>query len=174
MEILQECMLLLDPKITRRMWHVPAVLIQMLLGTIALADPRSDLEAARARWQSLGATDYVFSYRDQDADVISPRCGGALIRVRVAASKTIHPVVIRGSRRCPKGTQGRFIDVHVPESMDVLFERMRKWLDNRPTRVEIEANYDPTYGIPVRWSAVKPDLSDSDEGFTVSDFRVLR
>ena len=148
------------------------VLAHLSLPTMVIADPRTDFEQARTRWESLRVIAYSFNYQDQDSDVVSPYCGGALIRVRVAPGKAIQPVVLKGARRCPKGTRGRFIDVEVPKSIDALFDRMRRWLYDPPTKVNIEVTYDSRYGIPLSWRAVKPDISDSDEGFTVTNLQL--
>lgn len=148
------------------------VLAHLSLSTMVMADPRTDFEQARARWESQRVNAYTFNYQDQDSDVVSPYCAGALIRVRVAAGKAVQPVVLKGTRRCPKGTRGKSIDVEVPKSIDALFDRIRRWLYDPPTPVNIEVTYDSRYGIPLSWKAVKPDISDSDEGFTVTDLQL--
>jgi hypothetical protein len=150
------------------------VLAHLLLSTLAIADPRTAFEQARARWRSQGVMAYSFNYQDQDSDVVAPYCAGALIRVRVAPGKAIEPVVVKGARHCPKGTRGRSIDVEVPKSIDALFDRMRRWLYDPPTKVDLEVTYDSSHGVPLRWRAVKPDISDSDEGFTVTDFQLSK
>jgi hypothetical protein len=141
---------------------------------MAIGDARLDFEQARARWLSQGIAAYSFDFQDRDDDVVSPHCGRAVIRVRVARGKIFRPVVVRGVRRCAKGTSGESIDVLVPNSMDDLFERMRRWIYEPTTKVDLEVTYDSNYGIPLRWSAAKPEISDSDEGFAVFHFRVRR
>lgn len=149
-----------------------AVLTSLLLVTIVSADEKSDYEAAIARWRSQGVTAYSFTYQDQDGDVISPYCGGALIRVSVVPGRSAQVRVIRGTSHCPTGTRGKAIDVEVPSSIDELFGRMRRWVYDPPTKVDIETTYDPKYGFPIRWIATKAEISDSDEGFAITDFKV--
>jgi hypothetical protein len=92
----------------------------------------------------------------------------------VAPGKEFQPVVVRGVRHCAKGTHGKSIDFEIPSSMDELFARIRRWIYEPPTKVDLEVTYDCCYGIPLRWSALKPEISDSDEGFVVNDFQVSR
>lgn len=155
-----------------RMHRVSSVLGYLLLSTMAVADPRNDFEQSLALWQSRGVTHYSFNYRDEDGGLISPYCGGATIRVRVASPKKLIPVVVQGVRHCAKGTSGKAIDVAVPTSIDDLFKRMRRWIYDPPTKVDLMITYDPDYGFPVRWRAVKTEISDSDEGFGISDFQI--
>lgn len=149
-----------------------SVLALLSLPTVSIADSRTDFEQAQALWQSQGVTAYSFSYQSQDSDVVSPYCAEALIRVRVAPGRAIESVVVRGVKHCPRGTRGRSIDVEVPKSIDALFDRMRRWLYDPPTKVDLEATYDSKYGVPLRWRASKPEISDGDEGFTVKDFQI--
>ena len=156
------------------------MLMRSMVGLVALllssttfsADAKIDFEAATARWRSGGFTAYSFTYQDQDVDLISPRCGGALIRVRVVPGRSVQTRVVRGTRHCPLGTRGKAIDVEVPSSIDALFDRMRRWVYDPPTKVDLEMTYDAKYGVPTRWSATKPEISDSDEGFAITDFKI--
>ena len=49
---------------------------------------------------------------------------------------------------------------------------MRRWVYDPPTKVDLEMTYDAKYGVPTRWSATKPEISDSDEGFAITDFKI--
>jgi hypothetical protein len=49
---------------------------------------------------------------------------------------------------------------------------MQRWIYDPPTKVDLEATYDPKYGLPILWRATKPEISDSDEGFAITDFKV--
>jgi hypothetical protein len=49
---------------------------------------------------------------------------------------------------------------------------MRRWVYDQSTKVELEMIYDPKYGFPTRWRATKSEITDSDEGFAVTDFEV--
>jgi hypothetical protein len=153
---------------------VVPVFVYLLLSTMAIADPRSDFEQARARWQSRGITGYSFNYQDKDSELIAPHCGGAVIRVRVGSGAVFRPIVVNGVRHCAKGASGKSIDLEVPKSIDDLFERIRRWIYDPPTRVDLEVTYDAEYGFPLRWSAVKPEISDSDEGFAITDFQITK
>jgi Family of unknown function (DUF6174) len=149
-----------------------ALFAALSLTTIVSADAKIDFEAAIARWRSQVVTAYSFTYQDQDGEVISPFCGGALIRVSVVPGKSVQARVIRGTRHCPTGIRGKAIDVEVPSSIDALFDRMRRWVYDPPTKVDLEMTYDPKYGFPTHWSATKPEITDSDEGFAITDFKV--
>lgn len=151
-----------------------ALIASLSLSTLVSADAKIDFEAAIARWRSSVVTAYSFTYQDQDGDVISPFCGGTLIRVRVVPGKSVQTYVLHGNSRCPTGAKGKAIDVEVPNSIDALFDRMRRWIYDPPTKVDLKATYDPKYGFPVRWSATKSEISDSDEGFAITDFKVDR
>ena len=155
-----------------RMHLVYSVLGCLLLSTMAVADARTDFEKSLARWRSRGVIHYSFNYRSEDGGVISPHCGGATIRMSVAPPKKPIPAVVRGVRHCAKGTSGKAIDVAVPTSIDDLFERMRRWIYDPPTKVDLEITYDPDYGFPIRWRAVKTEISDSDEGFAITYFQL--
>lgn len=124
-----------------RMHLVYSVLGYLLLSTMAVADPRNDFEQSLARWQSRDVIHYSFNYRAEDGGFISPHCGGATIRVRVASPKKLMPVVVRSVRHCAKGTSGKAIDVAVPTSIDDLFTdcgagytiHPLKWISKLPT-----------------------------------------
>ena len=148
-----------------------ALVLCLSLSTTASADAKTNFEEAWARWQSLGITRYSFIYQDEDGGLISPRCGGALIRIGVVSGKAIQPIVVQGTRHCPTGTRGKSIDVEVPNSIDTLFDRMRRWVYDPPTKVELEVTYDSEYGLPLRWRAVKSEITDSDEGFAITNFQ---
>ncbi len=149
-----------------------ALIVSLSLSTIASADAKIDFEAAAARWRSQAITAYSFTYQDQDGGVISALCGGALIRVSVDSGKSVQTRVIQGTRHCPTGTTGKAIDVEVPSSIDALFDRIRRWVYDPPTKVDLEITYNPKYGFPTRWSATKLEFADSDEGFAITDFKV--
>jgi hypothetical protein len=121
---------------------------------LAVADPRNDFEESLALWHSRDVTHYSFNYRDEDGGLVSAYCGGATIRVRVASPKKLIPVVVRGVLHCVKGTSGKAIDVAVPTSIDDLFERIRRWIYDPPTKVDLMITYDPGYGFPVRWVGI--------------------
>ena len=156
------------------MRYTVALIASLSLSTLVSADAKMDFEAAIALWRSNMVTTYSFTYQDQDGDVISPFCGGALIRVRVAPGKSVRAHVLHGNSRCPTGTAGKAIDVKVPNSIDALFDRMHRWIYDPPTKVELEATYDLKYGFPIRCSATKLEISDSDEGFAITDFKAGR
>jgi hypothetical protein len=149
-----------------------ALVASLSLSTLVSADAKFDFEAAIARWRFQVITAYDFTYQDQDGGVISALCGGALIRVSVVPGKSVQPRVIRGNTRCPTGARGKAIDVEVPSSIDALFDRMRRWVYDPPTKVDLETTYDSKYGFPTRWSATKPEITDSDEGFAITDFKI--
>jgi hypothetical protein len=127
-------------------------IICLALAAPLWADPNTDLERTLARWHSQRVTGYSFTYQDQDVDLVSPRCGGALIRIRVVPARVIPLIVVRGTSACPTGTRGKSIDVQLPASIEDLFSRIHRWAYNPPTKVEITATYDLEYGVPLRWS----------------------
>jgi hypothetical protein len=51
---------------------------------------------------------------------------------------------------------------------------MRRWLYDPPTKVELEATYDSNHGVPLRWRAVNLEVWDGNEGFTVTDFQLIK
>jgi hypothetical protein len=141
---------------------------------LAAADQAADFGAAVARWRSLGVTNYSFHYRLGGADLIAPWCSDADIEVKVESGVGGVPVVVRGNARCPAGTRGHKIGFKVPRTIDAAFDEIRRYLYNPPTPVEITVTYDAKYGVPLKYYVTKLEISDSDEGFEISGFRVKR
>jgi hypothetical protein len=139
------------------------------------ADAAADFDAAAARWKASGLRTYSFEYQYDSGDVVAPYCATATIWVRVIKGTGTEPVVVKGSRHCPVGTRGRrSIDVAIPETIDAVFDTMRRYVHNPPTPVEVKATLDSKYGFPTLYFVSKLEVSDSDEGFRISNFSVQR
>jgi hypothetical protein len=138
----------------------------------SMAGPVDDFESAVARWHAASITNYTFSYIDAGADMIAPKCAGAVIRVSVRDGLSGTPVVTKGTSHCPSGTRGRkAIQIDVPPTIEAVFATIRRYLYRPPTPAEITATYDSRYGVPLSYHAVKTEISDSDEGFVIRDFK---
>ena len=51
---------------------------------------------------------------------------------------------------------------------------MRRYIHEPPTPPRIDAMYDSDLGIPLTYHAEKLEISDNDEGFRISSFKVLK
>jgi Family of unknown function (DUF6174) len=145
------------------------------LPNLAVADPVSDFEAALVKWRAADLRSYSFIYEPGGAAVIAPRCADAKIRVVVRNGVSSPPVVARGSSRCPRGTRGeKAIGFSVPATIDAAFAQIRKYVHEPPTPARVDATYDATFGVPLTYYAEKLRISDNDEGFRISSFKVLK
>ena len=150
-------------------------LLFFVVPALCRADAGADFDAAAARWKASGLQSYSFEYQYDSGDVVVPYCATATIRVRVIKGASTEPVVVKGSRHCPVGTRGRrSIDVAIPETIDALFDTMRRYVHNPPTPVEVKATFDSKYGFPILYFVSKLEVLDSGEGFRVSHFSVQR
>jgi len=146
-----------------------------LLSFEADADDVSDFHAAQEKWNSLGAQSYSFIFHWQGAVVVAPRCAGARIRVRVKDGVPSAPVVVKGTRQCPKGTTGaRAIGLWVPRHIEDAFAEMRRYIESPPVRAKITAHYDEQTGAPLEYYVEKLDIPDNDEGFRISELRLRK
>ena len=151
----------------------PAFLIlSTLLPGISFADTATDFEAAIARWHTLHISNYSFLYEDGGDGLISPHCAGTKIRVHVRRGVTSLPVVVAGRTHCPAGTRGSRIGIQVPATIEDVFKTIQRYVYKPPTPVELTVTYDSKYGVPLSYYAAKTEISDSDEGFTISRFEV--
>lgn len=143
--------------------------------SLASADSASEFEAAREKWRYADLTSYSFIYEWGRGVVIAPRCADAKIRVVVRNGASAPPVVARGNSKCPRGTRGEnAIGFAVPATIDAAFAEMRRYIHEPPTPVRIVATYDPTSGVPLTYYAEKLEISDNDEGFRISSFKILK
>jgi hypothetical protein len=145
------------------------------LPSLAVADAASELETAHAKWRSADLKSYSFIYELSGSVVVAPRCADAKIQVVVRNGVSSPPVVAVGNRRCPRGTRGaEEIGFSVPATIDAAFAEMRIYIREPPTPARIDAEYDPTLGFPLTYYAEKLEISDNDEGFRISSFKVLK
>lgn len=145
------------------------------LPIMALADPISEFDAALTKWQSAKINSYSFVYEYDGGVFIAPKCAGTRIKVVVRNGVSSRPFVVQGHGECPRGTRGeKSIALSVPESIDAAFAEMRRYIHNPPTPAEIYATYDPQFGIPLTYRTLKIQIPDNDEGFRISDFKVLK
>lgn len=152
------------------MWSAAACIL-----VVAAASPASEFDAALAKWRSADLKNYSFIYELRDGVVIAPKCAGAKIRVVVRNGVSSPPVVVKGSRKCPRGKRGeKAIGFSVPATIDAAFTEMRRYIHDPPTPARIDATYDPELGIPLSYSVQKIEIEDNDEGFRISDFRMLK
>lgn len=145
------------------------------LPIVALADPISEFDAALAKWQSAKINSCSFVYEYGGGVLVAPKCARTKIKVVVRNGVSSRPIVVKGHAECSRGTQGeKSIELTVPKSIDAAFAEMRRYIHNPPTPAEIYATYDPQFGIPLTYSALKMQIPDNDEGFRISDFKVLK
>jgi Family of unknown function (DUF6174) len=139
----------------------------------AFADPVFDFEEALEQWRTAGMQNYSFVYEWRGGVVIAPKCADAKIRVVVKNGVGQRPVVVRGSRECPRGTRGdEAIGFSVPDTIDLAFEEIRRYIYDPPTPAHVAVAYDDRWGIPVSYYVEKLEIEDNDEGFAISDFKV--
>jgi hypothetical protein len=165
----------------RRRWasHVRirsfALALWYALPSSATADPASEFEVALAKWRVAALKSYSFVYEWSGGVPIAPRCANAKIRVVVRNGVSSTPVVAQGSKRCPRGTRGeKAIGFSVPDTVDAAFAEMRRYIHEPPTPTRISATYDPALGVPLTYYAEKLEITDNDEGFRMSSFKVLQ
>jgi hypothetical protein len=107
--------------------------------------------------------------------LVAPRCADAKIRVVVQNGVSSPPVVARGNSKCPRGTRGeKAIGFSVPATIDAAFAEIRRYVHEPPTPARVDATYDATFGVPLTYYAEKLKISDNDEGFRISSFKVLK
>jgi hypothetical protein len=134
----------------------------------------SDFDVALARWNSAAIQNYTFTYEDNGGGLITPICGGAQFKLTVRKGVGGTPVVIRGTKRCPVGTRVRAADLDIPVTIDEAFNAIKRYIRDPPTPVRVTVTYESQYGYPLTYSAEKLEISDSDEGFVIAHFSVLR
>jgi hypothetical protein len=145
------------------------------LPSLAAADPASEFEIALAKWRAADLKSYSFVYEWSGGVVIAPRCAGAKIRAVVRNGVSSPPVVARGNSKCPRGTRGeKAIGFSVPDTVDAAFAEMRRYMHEPPTPARIDATYDPALGVPLTYYVEKLEITDNDEGFRISSFKVLQ
>jgi hypothetical protein len=138
------------------------------------SDLVSDFDMALSRWKSAAIENYTFTYEDNGGGLITPKCGDAQFKLKVRKGVGGIPVVARGGRRCPVGTRVRAADLDIPVTIDEAFNAIRRYIKDPPTPVQVTVTYDSKYGYPLTYSAVKLEISDSDEGFLVANFSAQR
>lgn len=139
------------------------------------AGPLSEFDTALEKWRSAELKNYSFIYEWSGGVVIAPKCADAKIRVVVRNGVSSPPVVAQGSNKCPRGTRGEeSIGFSVPATIDAAFTEIRRYIYDPPTPARIDATYDPELGIPLTYYARKLEIEDNDEGFRISNFKVLK
>jgi Family of unknown function (DUF6174) len=137
---------------------------------VVSADAASDLFAARELWRAASISTYSFVYTSRNAVMIAPPCNWDVLRTRVRKGKATLSVVISGIGICPPGTVLSKSQLeYVSRTFEDLFADVERLLRLGPEVTTLDVKYDPLYGFPVHLRAEKR-LSDSDEGFEITDF----
>jgi hypothetical protein len=151
-----------------------ALLLSGVIATeVAHADADSDFRNAYAIWRSRAETSYSFDFSLRDEVVVAPPCGGATIRVVVKNGVPNKKVVVKGTPRCRTGTSGKAIGFDVPNTLEAVFDRMRRYIYSPPLKVAVSATYDAVTGVPITYHVKKLEFEDDDEGFAISNYRVI-
>jgi hypothetical protein len=155
--------------------HLVTALVALSFGHPAVADQKGEYDAALAKWQTADVRNYTFTYRWDGAVVVAPACADATIRVKVQNGVGGAPTVVRGNGRCPRGTRGaKSIGFPVPTTIDEAFREVLRYIADPPTPVRITVSYDESYGLPKSYFVEKIQISDNDEGFKITSFKVAK
>jgi len=142
-----------------------------LIPSVVGADAASDLPAARAKWKVAAIATYSFVYTDKGDMMIAPPCAWYILRTHVRNGKPSLSVIVGGGGSCPPGTVlPKSERENAPRTIEALFVIVERVLNLGPAIARVEVKYDPKYGFPVHLSAEKIGISDSDEGFEITDF----
>ena len=155
--------------------QIRAVLwIFILAAKTVLADPSSDFNAAKNRWRSASIANYAFTYIDRSDRLVAPKCNVDLVRTRLKGRNSSRSIVLSGLGECPSGSRlpaSKRSDI--PRTIDGAFAMVEKFLRFSPSEASVEVIYDPVYGFPSHAYATS-SMTDSDEGFDISDFSPTR
>jgi hypothetical protein len=59
---------------------------------------------------------------------------------------------------------------NAPRTIEALFAIVERQVKLGPEAVRLEVKYDPSFGFPVHLRAEKIGITDSDEGFEITNF----
>jgi hypothetical protein len=148
-----------------------ALAMLILTSGIVRADAASDLSAARAMWKTMSVTTYSFVYTEHGDIMIAPPCNWGVLRTHVKNGRPTLSIVLSGLGLCPTGSVLPASERgSAPRTIEALFAIVERQVKLGPTVVRLEVSYDPSYGLPVHLRAEKLGMSDSDEGFEITDF----
>jgi hypothetical protein len=150
---------------------VAALTLLALTPGVVRADAAGDLSAARDRWKTASITTYSFVYADHGDTMIAPPCNWDVLRTHVKNGRPTLSVVLSGMGLCPIGTVLPASERgNAPRTIESLFAIVDRLVKFGPEAVRLEVKYDPSYGFPVHLRAEKIGMSDSDEGFEITEF----
>lgn len=153
----------------------PSLVALAICPTLAAADVASDFQTAQWQWHETAPKSYSFMFQWTGAVVIAPRCAGALVKVVVKKGVPQTPFVAKGTARCAVGTSGsQAIGFTVPSNAEGLFSEMSRYILSPPVRAKVTARFDPATGMPLEYYVEKLDFQDNDEGFRISQLRLVK
>ncbi len=154
------------------MRRISLALALLLLSTVCSASGLDVLEEAETQWRSHNVRSYQFQYRlTEVAFALEGRT--AAVTVKVTSGKPAQMVFAETQGRYKAGRSvPKHLREYFPASVEALFELVRSARQFESER-DIFTAYNPTYAFPERHFNRSRTMEDDDDGFVVTDFRVL-
>lgn len=141
----------------------------LLVPTSSFADARTEAAQALDRWERAGIKKYSYDITWQGG-MISPPCLSA--RVTISSGRVVKIEADRKRCKGNRSIQKRWLSVFSKTIPDLL-----RWVAPRAPGqdcISVWAKYDATLGYPTAFREINDCLSDANDGFEITGFRIIR
>ena len=155
------------------MSRLAIVCAAMVLSPLAYANVSQALAAARTKWDSLGVGNYSFVYSGAGSNIVPYQCIPYSMRSTVKNGRPRLSTLLDGHGQCDIG--GRPPKYwHWPRTVEELFAAVERLASFDPEEVRLAVEFDLVTGIPVHMRAEMLQITDSDEGFDITEMKIKR